>query len=269
MCFIEEAVAMSIYLSIYLSIYRSICICAVKLGSGPIWAFENACLEQKLRGSSQTYIYPVLIWSLEVPWESCCRPQPQYWIKCLDPWVKDFIQCWAGVANSHRESAGPPNTSTGQKISLPVVFTGGTCRNGARVPISQRVPPAGWNLHEACRFSHRSWRELLWNSRGGKPWKANPEKVHQITRCFFSPFTSLISREKLCVNRKKSAPRIHHFFTVSFSPFTSSWEISQFGHPTWKIWHMETLTKLHAKFHDTLGRNRALVKSKFEAPKCL
>ena len=38
----------------------------------------------------------------------------------------------------------------------------------------------------------------------------------------FSPFMSLINREKLCVNREKSAPKIHHFFTVSFSPFTSS-----------------------------------------------
>ena len=28
---------------------------------------------------------------------------------------------------------------------------------------------------------------------------------------------SLINREKLCVNREKSAPKIHHFFTVSFS----------------------------------------------------
>ena len=34
---------------------------------------------------------------------------------------------------------------------------------------------------------------------------------------------SLIIREKLCVNCEKSAPKIHHFFTVSFSPFTSSW----------------------------------------------
>ena len=33
---------------------------------------------------------------------------------------------------------------------------------------------------------------------------------------------SLMNREKLCVNREKSAPKIHHFFTVSFSPFTSS-----------------------------------------------
>ena len=39
---------------------------------------------------------------------------------------------------------------------------------------------------------------------------------------FFSPFMSLIDREKLCVNREKSAPKIHHFFTVGFSPFTSS-----------------------------------------------
>ena len=39
---------------------------------------------------------------------------------------------------------------------------------------------------------------------------------------FFSPFMSLINREKLCANREKSAPKIHHFFTVSFSPFTSA-----------------------------------------------
>ena len=30
---------------------------------------------------------------------------------------------------------------------------------------------------------------------------------------FFSPFASLINREKLCVNREKSAPRIHHIFS--------------------------------------------------------
>ena len=37
---------------------------------------------------------------------------------------------------------------------------------------------------------------------------------------FFSPSMSLINREKLCVNREKSAPKIHHFFIVSLSPFT-------------------------------------------------
>ena len=40
---------------------------------------------------------------------------------------------------------------------------------------------------------------------------------------FCSPFMSLINRENLCVNREKSGPKIRHFFTVSFSPFTSSW----------------------------------------------
>ena len=40
---------------------------------------------------------------------------------------------------------------------------------------------------------------------------------------FFSPFMSLINREKLCVNREKLAPKNPpYFFTVSFSPFTSS-----------------------------------------------
>ena len=30
---------------------------------------------------------------------------------------------------------------------------------------------------------------------------------------FFSPFMSLANREKLCVNREKSAPQIHHIFS--------------------------------------------------------
>ena len=39
---------------------------------------------------SPTEIYPVQNWSLEMPWEPGSRPQPQYWIKFLDPCVHDF-----------------------------------------------------------------------------------------------------------------------------------------------------------------------------------
>ena len=44
--------------------------------------------------TSQTEIYPVQNWLLEIPWEPFSRLQPQYWIKCLDPWVTctSFIQ---------------------------------------------------------------------------------------------------------------------------------------------------------------------------------
>ena len=39
---------------------------------------------------SQPEIYPVQNWSLEMPEEPFSRPQPQYWIKFLDPWVHDL-----------------------------------------------------------------------------------------------------------------------------------------------------------------------------------
>ena len=42
------------------------------------------------------------------------------------------------------------------------------------------------------------------------------KKIISITRCFLSPFMSLIDREKLCVNREKSAPKIHHFSSLVF-----------------------------------------------------
>ena len=51
-------------------------------------------------------------------------------------------------------------------------------------------------------------------SRGGKPWKTNREKDHINNEMFFSPFASLINREKLCVNREKLAPEIHHIFSL-------------------------------------------------------
>ena len=43
--------------------------------------------------------------------------------------------------------------------------------------------------------------------------KLTVKKIISITRCFFSPLMSLINREKLCVNREKSAPKIHHIFS--------------------------------------------------------
>ena len=49
-------------------------------------------------------------------------------------------------------------------------------------------------------------------ARGGKPWKPNREKAHINNEMFFSPCASLINREKLCVNREKSAPKKPPFF---------------------------------------------------------
>ena len=46
--------------------------------------------------------------------------------------------------------------------------------------------------------------------------KLTVKKIINNEMFFFSPFMSLINREKLSVNREKSAPKIHHFFTVSF-----------------------------------------------------
>ena len=58
---------------------------------------------------------------------------------------------------------------------------------------------------------------------GANREKLTVKKIINNEMFFFSPFMSLINREKLCVNREKSVPKIHHFFTVSFSPFRSSW----------------------------------------------
>ena len=49
-------------------------------------------------------------------------------------------------------------------------------------------------------------------SRGGKPWKTNREKDHINNEMFFSPFMSLINREKLCVNREKIGTKNPPFF---------------------------------------------------------
>ena len=49
-------------------------------------------------------------------------------------------------------------------------------------------------------------------SRGGKPWKTNREKIIN-NEIFFSPFMSLINREKLCVNREN-----RHQKSTIFSP---------------------------------------------------
>ena len=47
------------------------------------------------------------------------------------------------------------------------------------------------------------------------------------------PLQTVKKRRKPWKNRhqtvKKSAPKIHHFFTVSFSPFTSSWNLSMWS----------------------------------------
>ena len=45
---------------------------------------------------SQTEIYPVQNWSLETPQEPSSRPQPQYWIKFLEPWAQAFYPVLGG-----------------------------------------------------------------------------------------------------------------------------------------------------------------------------
>ena len=79
-------------------------------------------------------------------------------------------------------------------------------------------PPKRQHIFRHIKFVHVS--ELsLFSREGGNREKRTVKKKESITRSFFSPFMSLINREKLCVNREKSAPKIHHFFTGSFSPF--------------------------------------------------
>ena len=52
--------------------------------------------------------------------------------------------------------------------------------------------------------------------------KLTVKKDHLNNEMFFSPFMSLINREKLCVNREKIGTKTPpYFFIVSFSPFTS------------------------------------------------
>ena len=67
------------------------------------------------------------------------------------------------------------------------------------------------------RFSYFSY----FSREGANRENLTVKKIINNEMFFFSPFMCLINREKLCVNREKSAPKIHHFFTVSFSPFTS------------------------------------------------
>ena len=79
-----------------------------------------------------------------------------------------------------------------------------------------------------------AYTELAQNSRGGKPWKLTVKKLIDNEMFFFHrlcPLQTVKNRRKPWKNRhqtvKKSVPKIHHFFTVSFSPFTSSWKISK------------------------------------------
>ena len=62
---------------------------------------KNAVKHGEKRQKSQTKIYPVQNWSLEMPQEPFSRPQPQYWITFLDPWVHNFypVLGW-GLATS-------------------------------------------------------------------------------------------------------------------------------------------------------------------------
>ena len=57
---------------------------------------------------SQTQIYPVQNWSLEMPQQPSFRPEPQYWIKFPDPWVQDFYPVlgwgWATSQGEHNSS---------------------------------------------------------------------------------------------------------------------------------------------------------------------
>ena len=83
---------------------------------------------------------------------------------------------------------------------------------------------------------------------------------------FFSPFMSLINREKLCVNREKSAPKIHHFFAVSFHrlrPHEKFWSV--YGKGGFTVVHKNLtyikrkvansfLARLQLQLHNTCSR---------------
>ena len=63
------------------------------------------------------------------------------------------------------------------------------------------------------------YRELL--REGVNREKANREKAHINNEMFFHRLRPLQTVKKLCVNREKiGTQKSHHFFTVSFSPFS-------------------------------------------------
>ena len=68
---------------------------------------------------SQTEIYLVQNCSLEMPYEPFSGPQPQHWIKFLDPWVHDLypVLGW-GLATSWGEHNSPQHPHW-IKIGLP------------------------------------------------------------------------------------------------------------------------------------------------------
>ena len=122
------------------------------------------------------------------------------------------------------------------------------------------------------------------NSEDGKGREgANHEKLtvkKLITRCFFfhrlCPLQTVKSRRKPWKNRhqtvKKSAPKIHHFFTVSFSPSTSSWK--GWGHKRgiwrtpentliWKSGHFQAFFK---QFPCIFHRSSAMIKDAWKVP---
>ena len=81
---------------------------------------------------------------------------------------------------------------------------------------------------DAANSRNQLRKRILLGREGANREKLTVKKIIN-NEIFVSPFMSLINREKLYVNGEKSAPKIHHFFTVSFSPFTSSWLGSDFG----------------------------------------
>ena len=65
-------------------------------------------------------IYAVQNWILEMPYkEPFSRPQPQYRIKFLDPWLHDFYPALGWGLATSGASTIPPSTRTGIKIWSP------------------------------------------------------------------------------------------------------------------------------------------------------
>ena len=84
-------------------------------GAVKILARTNYTMQyMKVTCKSQTEIYPVQNWSLEMPQEPFSRPQPQYWIKLLDPMGAWFLSCTGlGSGNLIERAQFHPSTRTG------------------------------------------------------------------------------------------------------------------------------------------------------------
>ena len=104
---------------------------------------------------------------------------------------------------------------------------------GNRPPIDDTDPI------RKCSIVHtdlQSPAESLQNREGVNREKLTVKKIINKEMFFFHrlcPLQTVKNRRKPWKNRrqtvKKSAPKIHHLFNVSFSPFTSSWQKSRYG----------------------------------------